>query len=204
MVTNVGYAHVEFFDSIEGVAAAKRELIEGLPPDGVAVLNADDRARGALSRACIRAAPSRSDSPRGADVRAEIVEFACRRHALPRAAAWISKRAMTGRHAVMNLLAAIAVAQVFGIAPERLRDAVRTFAVGKMRGERMEHNGIDDLERLLQLEPGGGAVDDRRAARDAGARSASRCWGRCWSLGTRRRNCTGTWAAMPRSAASTC
>jgi UDP-N-acetylmuramoyl-tripeptide--D-alanyl-D-alanine ligase len=42
----------------------------------------------------------------------------------------------------MNLLAALAVSSVFEIAPDRLREAVRSFSPGKMRGERIERNGI--------------------------------------------------------------
>ena len=140
VVTNVGYAHVEFFDSIEGVAAAKRELIEGLSPDGVAVLNADDPRVARFGEA--HAGPSITFGfSDGADVRAEQAEFGAD-GARFRALGVDFETGLTGRHAVLNLLAALAVAQIFEIAPERLREAVRTFAVGKMRGERLEHRGI--------------------------------------------------------------
>ena len=136
VVTNVGYAHVEFFDSIEGVAGAKRELIESLPAEGVAVLNADD-PRVAKFRDVHRGRTVTFGFSEGADVRA--TQFDGARF---RASGVDFEMGMVGRHAVMNLLAAIAVAGIFEIAPERLRDAVRSFAVGGMRGERLEQNGV--------------------------------------------------------------
>lgn len=49
---------------------------------------------------------------------------------------------LAGRHGVLNLLAGMAVASALEIPPERLREAVASFTIGKMRGERLEHNGI--------------------------------------------------------------
>ncbi len=140
VVTNVGYAHVEFFDSIEGIAAAKRELIESLPRDGVAVLNADD----ARVRAFRDVHPGRSVTfgfSEDADVRAEGLaegENGTRFRAL----GIDFETGLTGRHAVMNLLAALAVARAMELPPEELREAVASFTVGDMRGGRSIHNGI--------------------------------------------------------------
>jgi UDP-N-acetylmuramoyl-tripeptide--D-alanyl-D-alanine ligase len=140
VITNVGYAHVEFFDSIEGVALAKRELIEALPADGVAVLNADD-ARVAGFRDVHSGRTVTFGLSEEADVRAENLQSGCDGTRFCVAGVDF-ETSLAGRHAVMNLLAAIAVARLFGIAPERQRDAVRTFTVGKMRGERLEHKGM--------------------------------------------------------------
>lgn len=42
IITNVEPVHIEFFDGIEGIADAKAEILEGLEPRGVAVLNHDN------------------------------------------------------------------------------------------------------------------------------------------------------------------
>jgi UDP-N-acetylmuramoyl-tripeptide--D-alanyl-D-alanine ligase len=127
VVTNVGWAHVENFDGIEGIAAAKRELIEELGPQGVAVLNADDPRVAAFAKVH----PGRTVLyGQSSEVRVEdgttrfrvgTVEF---------------ETQLAGRHNVSNILAGIAVAGVYGIGPEKLVDAVRQLHSGKMRGER--------------------------------------------------------------------
>ena len=46
LVTNAGAAHLEGFGSLAGVATGKGELFAGLPPAGVAIVNADDAFAG--------------------------------------------------------------------------------------------------------------------------------------------------------------
>jgi UDP-N-acetylmuramoyl-tripeptide--D-alanyl-D-alanine ligase len=144
VVTNVGYAHVEAFDSIDGVALAKRELIEALDPQtGIAVLNADD-PRVLRFREMHPGRTITFGFSEGADVRATDVAFTTEgtRFHLDGVDGIDFHTTLAGRHGVLNLLAGLAVARAFEIPFERLRDAVATFAIGKMRGERLEHDGV--------------------------------------------------------------
>jgi UDP-N-acetylmuramoyl-tripeptide--D-alanyl-D-alanine ligase len=72
IVTNVGVAHLELFGSRDMIVRAKGELVEALPADGVAVLNADDVVvRGYASRTRARVVSFGTDPT--ATVRAEDV-----------------------------------------------------------------------------------------------------------------------------------
>jgi UDP-N-acetylmuramoyl-tripeptide--D-alanyl-D-alanine ligase len=140
VVTNVGYAHIENFDSVEGIARAKSELVEALAPDGAAVLNADD-ARVAGFRAVHPGRTITFGAGETADVRAEDIQYSLEGVRFRVGKVWFES-ALTGRHGVLNILAGIAVARLFEIAPERLKEAARSIKPGKMRGERLIHKGI--------------------------------------------------------------
>jgi UDP-N-acetylmuramoyl-tripeptide--D-alanyl-D-alanine ligase len=60
---------------------------------------------------------------------------------------------LPGRHGAMNALAAIAVAGVYGIPPERLTAAARTLESGKMRGQRIQTGGITILDDCYNSNP---------------------------------------------------
>lgn len=152
VVTNVGRAHAEFFDDgIEGVSRAKRELIEGLPADGVAVLNVDD----SRVRRFSAIHPGRSilfGFGEGAEVRAENLRE-CPKGSHFRCLGVDFETSLFGRHNVSNILAAISVAQAVGIAPDRLRDAVKSLTPARMRGERFERAGITVINDCYNANP---------------------------------------------------
>ncbi len=151
VVTNVGFAHAEFFDSADGVALAKRELIESLAADGVAVLNADD-PRVVRFREVHRGRTVTFGIAHGADVRAVDVEP--QPDGMRFRVAGVEFRSpLAGRHNLSNALAGIAVAGVFGIAPARLKDAVAALAPAKMRGERFVHQGVTILNDCYNSNP---------------------------------------------------
>jgi UDP-N-acetylmuramoyl-tripeptide--D-alanyl-D-alanine ligase len=140
VVTNVGWAHIENFDSIEGIAAAKRELIEALGPAGTAVLNADDGRVARFAEAHSGPTVTYGQSF-AAQVRAEDVAYSLDGVRF-RVGPVTFESELTGRHSVSNLLAGIATAGVYGISPDRLVETVRRLRPAKMRGERLTHNGI--------------------------------------------------------------
>lgn len=151
VVTNVGHAHAEFFGSIEEVAIAKRELIEELPGDGVAVLNADDPHVSRFRDVHPGQSVTFGFSP-DADVRAEEVDY--RPDGVRfRVGESVYESPLMGRHGVLNLLAAIAVGRLYGIAPQRMREAARSLSAVRMRGERFTHAGITVFDDCYNSNP---------------------------------------------------
>ena len=151
VVTNVGHAHMEAFDSIEGVAAAKRELIEALPIDGVAVLNADDPLV-IRFREVHRGRTITYGLSEGADVRAEQVQYTADGARFQVNGVQFESRLM-GRHSILNLLAGIAVAGLYGIQPDQLTGVVSELSAGAMRGQRFVHNDILILNESYNSNP---------------------------------------------------
>lgn len=141
VVTNVGYAHVEnFTDGIEGVAAAKRELIEALPSDGIAILNADDARVASFATAFDGRVETFGLGP-SAKTRATDVVFT------PQSTSFAIEgqkftSPLPGRIGVLNLCAAVAVARLYGAPLHQLADAAAQIAPPKMRTQRLEVNGM--------------------------------------------------------------
>jgi UDP-N-acetylmuramoyl-tripeptide--D-alanyl-D-alanine ligase len=139
VVLNVAPVHLEFFASIDEIAGAKAELVQGVKSGGVAVLNGDDRLVAQMKhlRGDIRVRTFGIDSE--ADVRARRLEdhgLAGTRFALQTARGVIQVALpLAGRHQVYNALAAAAVADLYQAPLEAIADALAQASSPRMRGE---------------------------------------------------------------------
>jgi UDP-N-acetylmuramoyl-tripeptide--D-alanyl-D-alanine ligase len=146
VVSNVGSAHLEFFaEGISGIAAAKRELIETLPADGVAFLNADDVwvsnfGVGMGDRAVLYGlndvATIRAEGI--SDAGAEGVRFTA---VAGRERAEV-RLALLGRHNVQNALAAIAVGWKSGMVLSACAEALAALQADEKRGSILHWRGV--------------------------------------------------------------
>jgi UDP-N-acetylmuramoyl-tripeptide--D-alanyl-D-alanine ligase len=140
VVTNAGTAHIENLGSRERVALAKRELIEALPADGVAVLNADDPR----VKAFAGVHPGRSITygfSEAAHVRATRAEFLPEgtHFAVADVGSFFCPLPSLG--GLMAALAALAVARAFGMDLASVKEAVAALEAAPMRLHRLEARG---------------------------------------------------------------
>jgi UDP-N-acetylmuramoyl-tripeptide--D-alanyl-D-alanine ligase len=139
VVTNVAPVHLEFFSSVDEIAEAKSELVSGVKPGGLAVLNADDvrvarmrNLRGDLEYRTYGIEQTADVMAR--EVRPEGLALTRFQLITPHGRIETSLK-LGGRHNLYNALAAAAVADSCEISIEQIGDALASFSSLKMRGE---------------------------------------------------------------------
>src|SRR3984885_11278461 len=156
VVTNVAPVHLEFFDSLAGIARAKYELVESLPASGTAVLNADDEyvsqfgrdfkgkvvMYGTKATADVSAKGIRSKGWAGTEF--DVVIGGVVEHAnLP----------LVGEHNVLNALAAISVGLARGMSLPEAVVALATLKPADKRGQVLQLGNITVINDCYNSNP---------------------------------------------------
>jgi len=156
VVTNVAPVHLEFFDSLAGIARAKYELIESLPSNGTAVLNADDEyvsqfgrdfkgrviKYGTTAAADVSAQNVQSKGADGSEF--DVVVAGIREHTPLR---------LVGEHNVLNALAAVSVAIACGMKISEAVAALATLKPADKRGQVLQLGNITVINDCYNSNP---------------------------------------------------
>jgi UDP-N-acetylmuramoyl-tripeptide--D-alanyl-D-alanine ligase len=188
VVLNVGVAHLGEFGSVEAIAQAKGELVEALPPDGLAVLNADDpwvAAMGARTAArVVLTGEAEAAEVRAIDVTLDERGRAAYTLVAPEGRAAV-RLGVSGRHQVGNSLAAAAVARELGAHLPDLADALgRLRLVSARRMDVFDRpDGVTVIDDSYNANPASTAAALRALAAMADGRRAVAVLGYLAELG---------------------
>jgi len=156
VVTNVAPVHLENFDSIAGIARAKYELVEALPPTGTAVLNADDEYVSQFGRefkgrvityGCTPTATLHLENFRSLGVEgSEFDVVACGQRQRV-------KLSLVGEHNVLNALAAMATGLDRGLTMAEVSAALATLSAPDKRGQVVQLDNITVINDCYNSNP---------------------------------------------------
>jgi UDP-N-acetylmuramoyl-tripeptide--D-alanyl-D-alanine ligase len=161
ILTAVGVQHLERFGTPERIAEAKYELIGSLPPDGLAIVNADDpgclrlaeRARREGRRVCLYGI---GEDERALDVRGKDVKLSSKGSAFrvetEQGMAMFETRLLGGWN-IGNILGATAAALECGVPLEEIADGVKALTPAPKRLEVREEGGVIKLIDVANANP---------------------------------------------------
>ena len=143
IVTNIGHAHAEMVGSRDGIAKAKAELLEALPPTGNAILWAEDDYIATLrskSRAPVLTFGFSSSDCQVLRYR-PLSWTSSEIEGTLKGRPWSAKLTTVGRHMALNAASAILTANCTGVPIQEAADALITAQLPPMRMEVRDLNG---------------------------------------------------------------
>lgn len=159
VLTVIAETHVELLGSVEAVARAKRELIEALPPDGVAVLNADDphqrRMPAATAARVLWYGLGAGAQVTAADVRpqgAAGTAFRLRAPGIAPGEVPVSLP-LPGRHHVLDALAAAAAGLALGVSLEEAALGLGAVSLPDKRSRLIRTGGLTLIDDTYNASP---------------------------------------------------
>ncbi|MDW7673624.1 MAG: UDP-N-acetylmuramoyl-tripeptide--D-alanyl-D-alanine ligase [Bacillota bacterium] len=137
VITNIGSAHIEILGSKDNIAIAKGELIEGLPQNGVAILNGEDEYCQKIGSNFVGEKIYYGFNE-NCDIIAqniETTEFSTSFRVKWAGGSFNTKIPLPGNFNVLNSLAAIAVGLEMGLKETQIQDGLANLELTKMRLE---------------------------------------------------------------------
>ncbi len=130
VITNIHITHIELLGSMDAIASAKGEILDHLPKDGCAILNADDRYFEYLKQRSKVKVVSFGESP-NADIRAVSAGLDsrgfCNFEVITPSGSFHVEIPVPGEHNIKDALSAIAVAEVLEVPHDKVQEALAKF-----------------------------------------------------------------------------
>ncbi len=159
IITNIGPAHLENLKTVENIARAKEELLIGLNPDGIAVLNYDDKhIREMVNKFADLNKITISLKDKNVDYYADQIEYIkngeeSRFRVHEGDNNYILEMDRAGEHNIYNALAAIAVARAMDVSWDSIKNGIKDIEVTELRQEIRKIDGIRIINDSYNANP---------------------------------------------------